>query len=573
MLALRQDSPPLPQLAARLAIPLATFAALRCYSALEPGASGAPEGAFLALFAAALLLTVAAFAVSPALELGAGALIATTAVWSLPPGPARGTALTVTLAATFVVAASRRLRVAVRKGELPFDLAVALALGAQILLRGHLLFAPERTPKTLFALLGLPVIGAGALWLLAKRYGVAQTVCAAALSLTLAPGWNVSSTLGWAGLAAGEALVRKDGPRALRGAALLAALGVVIRAPGLGFASLICGAALALPLPALGAALVTALFLRGPFDPSSLAAAAPQALWALLLVPSLILPARGRWPAALAALLLTIAIPLTPNAGVLAAPIALAALAASSRASIAVPRFVWSGALFLVSALLASYPWLRSLPLPAALRLVGLTPHWFSFLPLAGAVLGLAAIGFWMTREAQERAGWRFAGAALGLVFLAAGLGLTRPGQALLTPEIPVLLEAGQPRWSKPLSGASPRRVTVESSLSNAAGLSRGTPIATVRLFDEGGGHRDWTLRAGIDSGEWAARRPDVLLGAVLESPGPWVSWIADGFLAQRYRSRTELPRGGRAARIEIERAPALPADVTLAIHQLEIEP
>lgn len=568
MPALRQDS--ISQLAPRLALPLAAFAALRAYSALEPGPAAA-EGAFLSLFAVTLLLAVAALAVEPPLELGAGAILATAAAWAFPAGPARGTAVTLVLVATFGVAAGRRIAACARSGELSFDVALAFSLGAQILLRGHLLFAPERSPKTLFALLGLPVLGAAAVAWLARRHGAAQAVGAAALSLTLAPGWNVSSTLGWVGIAATDLLLRKESSRWERGAALAVLLGTIVRSPGLGLAAAIGGAALSFPRPALGAALAAVLALRWPLGSETLAALAPQALWALFLVPSLVLPGKGKGPAALAALLLTVGIPLMPNPGVLAAPIALAVFAASSAPSVAIPRQVWTGVLFLATAFLASYPWLRPAPLPVALGLAGLVPGWPALLVLVGATLGLAVAGLGVAAEGRTRGAWRLAGAALALALLAFALRLPGAGAPLLTPEVPVVLEAGRPRWVQAVSFPGPRSLVVESSLSNGAPLAQGTPVATVRMLDARGGRREWKLRAGVDSGEWAALRPDVLRGATLESPAPWVSWIAGDFLAQRYRSREEIDGVEAASRIEIEREATLPPEVTIALHQVEV--
>ena len=95
---------------------------------------------------------------------------------------------------------------------------------------------------------------------------------------------------------------------------------------------------------------------------------------------------------------------------------------------------------------------------------------------------------------------------------------------------------------------------------------------AVVREPTAAGAESLAELRAGVDSGEWAAQRPDVLASARLESPAPWVSWIANGFYAQRYRSRKELDPGFQAERLEIERSAALPPEVALAIHQVEVE-
>jgi hypothetical protein len=110
----------------------------------------------------------------------------------------------------------------------------------------------------------------------------------------------------------------------------------------------------------------------------------------------------------------------------------------------------------------------------------------------------------------------------------------------------------------------------VESYLANGAGLPRGTPVAIVKLVNAGGRSVDWTLRAGDDTGEWAARRRDVASDGQ-PAPAPWVSWVADGFFAQRYRSRFQLDPPEPLASLRIERAPGAPPNLTVAIYQVEL--
>jgi hypothetical protein len=79
-----------------------------------------------------------------------------------------------------------------------------------------------------------------------------------------------------------------------------------------------------------------------------------------------------------------------------------------------------------------------------------------------------------------------------------------------------------------------------------------------------------WTLRAGDDTGEWAARRPDVARAGT-RTPAAWVSWVAGDFFAQRYRCGWTLEKPLRSSRLRIERVPGAPADLSLALYQLEI--
>jgi hypothetical protein len=111
----------------------------------------------------------------------------------------------------------------------------------------------------------------------------------------------------------------------------------------------------------------------------------------------------------------------------------------------------------------------------------------------------------------------------------------------------------------------------VESSLSGGAGLANGTPVATVRLRDEGGKGVLWILRAGEGTGEWAARRPDVERSSLLKSPPAWMSWVAGDFFGQRYRAVWTLTTAERFTHLRIELARGLPPEVGLTLHQVEV--
>ncbi len=145
------------------------------------------------------------------------------------------------------------------------------------------------------------------------------------------------------------------------------------------------------------------------------------------------------------------------------------------------------------------------------------------------------------------------------------------PGTPLLPPETSVTLDATYPYREKEIPLEPVSSVVLESALSNGAGLADGTPVAKLTLTDPSGHTVEWTIRAGEDTGEWAARRADVLSTARLRSPEPWVTWFADGFLAQRYRSRWDLPVPGKFSRARIERSPDLPPEVTVTVHQVEV--
>jgi hypothetical protein len=97
--------------------------------------------------------------------------------------------------------------------------------------------------------------------------------------------------------------------------------------------------------------------------------------------------------------------------------------------------------------------------------------------------------------------------------------------------------------------------------------------VARVRLLGTGAPPVELELRAGDDTGEWAARRPDVAAAARTRAPRPWMAWVAGTFFGQRYRARLPLPRAGSFVRLEIDLAAGLPPDTGLAIYQVELEP
>ncbi|MEA2561906.1 MAG: hypothetical protein QOH06_3410 [Acidobacteriota bacterium] len=145
------------------------------------------------------------------------------------------------------------------------------------------------------------------------------------------------------------------------------------------------------------------------------------------------------------------------------------------------------------------------------------------------------------------------------------------PGTPLLPPETSVTLDATFPYREKDIPLDPISSLVLESALSNGAGLADGTPVALLTLTDPSGQTAEWTIRAGTDTGEWAAKRADVLPTARLHSPEPWITWFSDGFLAQRYRSEWYLPVPGKFSRARIERNPDLPPEVTVTVHQVEV--
>jgi len=556
----------------RLLVPLGALAAMAAFSGRDTSPEATAEGLYLAVLAAAALLPVGWLAPEPALELGLGAVLATAAVWALPPGPGRGAAVVLVLAAALAVAAARRLSSPAPGGGVAPGVTIPLALGLQILLRGELLLAPVLSARLLVALLVLPVAGGLAVTTLARRHGAVLPLIAAGTALTLAPGFNAASTLALLALAAGDNLSRQDLRWPARAGALAVVLAPIAWQPHFGVVIAACGLALAWPRVGLVLAVLAAVGLeivsKRSWD------AALLSLCALpLLVPAALIPERRRGWNVLAAALLVATAPLVPDLSTLAAPLALAALSLRRDLAFTVPQRVWTGAVLGGTALLASYPWLRQTPMTAALSLLG-PPGATLAIGIVAVVLGLAAFGHGVAPTWSEpvRAA-RLAGLSGACLMLALLQGLPTAGTPLLKPQVPVALDAAHPDWETALPPSPAPAigcVVVESYLANGAALARGTPVAVVKLMGAAGHSVDWTLRAGDDTGEWAARRPDLAHEAV-PVPSPWVSWVADGFFAQRYRSRFQLDRPEPFDRLRIERAPGTPPDLTIALYQVEI--
>jgi hypothetical protein len=556
----------------RLLVPLAALAAMAAFAGRDADPAGMAEGIYLAVLAAAALLPVALLAPAPALELGLGSVLSTAAVWAFPRGPARGAVVVLVVLAALAVAAARRLWQ--EKGRedrgLSPALAIPLALGCQALLRGELLFAPGLTVRTLVALLALPVAGALAVAYLASRRGTVLALVAAGTALALAPGFNVASTLALLALAAGDVLGRRDAGLPARAAALLVVAAPIAWEPGPGVATALCGLALASPLAALALGAVAAGGMAVLFEASRDGMILQFAALPLL-VPAALVPERGRSWNVLTAGLLVATVPLVPDLSALAAPLALAALSMRSGPAFTVPQRVWTGAVLGGTAILASYPWLRPEPMTAALSLLGLPAGPGLAVWAAAVFLALAGLGAVMGRVWEEPVrSARLAGLSAACLTLALLQGLPNAGTPLLVPELPVVLDSGNPSWEADLPGQPVGSVVVESSLANGAALPAGTPVATVKLRDRAGRSVGWTLRAGQNTGEWAARRPDVARAGGA-APQPWISWVAGDFFAQRYRARLRLARRGRFVHLRVERAPGVPQDLEVAVYQMEV--
>jgi hypothetical protein len=593
---------------ARAAVPAALVASGAVLAASSR--SGGAETLYLSLLAGGVLLAVAALAPRPAWEISAGGVLTALLLWVLPAGPTRGAALALLLTGLLAIASCRRLRaIRAMTGPLAATAAVAaaLAVGLQLLLRSDRLLALD--PRALIVLFAMPVAAAAALVLVGHRHGTGRALVAAATVLALSPGWGISSTLAVVALAAGELLLRPRltalqplwMDRALRLAAGLILLAPLLWEPRAGLVPAAAGLALALSLPVDQHPSGVPPWRRwAPGVPAALALAAAAVLpgqpWESVLAAAVwvpfLLPAWGavegrRIPGLAAALALLLAAarlaPAAPQGlAQLAAPAALAALmlparqpgSRSWRDAAAVLQGLWSTVMLATCVLAAAYPWLRPAPLPEAAAIFGLGPAWPTLFLLTGAVAGLAAAaGRW--RLSPWRTGILGAFALLALAIYH----VPPVPVAAAHPAGSVSLEAAAPRWRLELPGDRVGAIVLDTSLSYAADLPALTPVATLRLEGSRGERVEWTLRAGEETGEWAAERLDVASRPGFLAPRPWLVQVVEGgFFARRYRCRFGLDDPHPAnpdvpIRLTLERRPELPPEVTLALFHVEVQP
>jgi hypothetical protein len=361
---------------------------------------------------------------------------------------------------------------------------------------------------------------------------------------------------------AGCVLARRDLSWTARGAALAVLLAPLAWEPWTGAAAAISG--LAVGFPAM-AGVLGLLFAAGKLMLIGSAAAPPgmpdRLASLVFFIPLMFVGNRpGLVPLVTLGLVAT-TVPYLPDVSALAAPLALGVLLLSP-ASLGLQR-AWSGILLATTVLLTSYPWLRSSLVEQILSHEGSLAAAF-MLPLLFIVL--------RTVFDEEHLGrYLRAEAALAAAAFAGLLPFLLPAGTLVTAGRTVLLDASRPVWETSVPPGPVQALVIESSLSNSSPLAPDTTVATVRLVGVGGPGTSWPLRVGQDTGEWAARRADVEKQSLSRPPEPWVSWVAGDFLAQRYRSRHDLPAPERAARLRIERAPGLPADLVIALHGVEV--
>ena len=505
---------------------------------------------------AATVLFAAALVVGPRCSGRLPLLVgASLALWVLPPGALGATTVQLLGLGAFAAAIWERWR----RAEVWSPLALAaVALGLEALFR----------PGSLLALVHDGVSGGLVLWpvalMAAAAIAIERFVSAEAALLTLTstavlgPGFDPTVALLVAGLTGALVVATLDLPIGARGVGAGVALSPALVDPRLAIVSVAAGVLFALPRwPAftLAAALATGAALMGHEPIASLAA-----LWPLVVVlPPLMVPgglgirrALGVGAVAFSAALLS-----TPPVGAVVG--AVLAVALVSRDS---PRQwgTWVLAVTAVAAPFSMYPWLRDEPVASAVAALGVPAGW----PAALGVVGLLAIA--VRLSAHHRRHLVTLAIVLGW-WLRFGLGAEGDHRVWL--DTTATLDRESPRVEIETEGAVVDRLVLDSTTANAAGLPTGTVVATVRIQKTDGAVARWPLRAGVESGEWAARRPDLALTLPASA---WKAWVpeAGGFFGQRYRARWQPDGAVAADTISIERSPDLPDGVVVVITRVE---
>ncbi|HVS03105.1 MAG TPA: hypothetical protein VMT16_10085 [Thermoanaerobaculia bacterium] len=557
----------------------------------------AAETWYLLLAAGVPLLAAAVTAPPPAREAGWGAVVAATALYALPAGPQRGAALLAVAAGVLVVALGRRLRRVLRDApphpsplptadrgpsdasgsvgwaallrEAPWM--AAAALGLQALLRASELL-PAQLDLHQLARLTLPPLGAAlALLALRRRFPPSAVLLLGSAPLLAGGSFTATGVVPLLALAAAAEIAaawrRPRGARewlriAVAAALLLALTALRARATLLGLAAA-AGLGLGTPAALGAAALALLLGLVAPHPENTL-----RTLWMVpWVLPVALLPRALPLPALLCGVALAGAGGLLLPAGDgLVAGLAVLLLGLR-RGWPRQAQFSWSAILLTPALLLAAYPWLR--PHPAAL------PSGLLGLPTEGApilaALAVTAAAAWACRAWS--AGWRWRVAAVALAAaVVVGWALLPPRSVSLLDGTTIRLDAEGPTWEAPWEGATVRAVTIGSLASHAGALAPGTPLAHLVLAAPDGAGARLPLRAGEETGEWAARRPDQ---AAVAAPPPWVSWVPPSgeFFAQRYRAEWRFAPPVGVVRIRLERHPRLPPEVQLTVTSLEVAP
>jgi len=564
-----------------LLLPVAAWAAIHTFAAAELNPTTGAEGLFLALWAGVMIAVLSALSPPPKLEAAGAAILAVLAVWGIYAVPTRGAAVGLILVAGLSIASWRRLA-----DEWPRPSWASLfqiALGLQILF-GSRMFLHLDWERALIDLLALPAVGALAAWFIAARQPSAALV-GGALVVLQQGGWTPMGVLvlfvaaiavHTAGIAIDRSSIR------LYVVLAAAAIGVLaISALQSARWSILIAMMMTVYVPRwrrvrpgilIAVAGVAVLLIVGPMP--AWREALDTAWWFAVLLPGALFMEPSRQAEGLVTLGLSmLALVYVPPEYVLPAALVFIAISLRGRGHIAQIQGSWASVWLGIAALCSSYPWLRPHPLPAAGRLLGLAPH-----PVPAAIVltvAAALVLVWpRIRRLPAARHWPVGtGVVVGAVV---ALMISMPPAVGAERELaPEVLNVQHSSWSMEWrSPVTTRHIVLDTYLSNSASLSAGTPVADIDL-ETTSGPRSFALRAGIDTGEWAAERPDVAAQPGFKAPEAWLSWVAPdrSFFARRYRARFTLDPAAKVERLSIHLSAAIPKDVSVTLWHLELEP
>ncbi|MEM6792340.1 MAG: hypothetical protein AAF725_00030 [Acidobacteriota bacterium] len=536
-------------------LPVILWLSLQALASAQFDPAEGAETAFLGLMAAGAVACMGALAPRrPIAEIAAGLAVAV--LWCVHDSGGRGSLLTLILTLGLLTAA-RGAAVSLgeaaakdrgegdvfgRKALEHAGFFVPACLGWQLVVRPDLLLPPWLDARTLVSVLPLPILAGLALALLAERRGLEGARLAGLVAAVLAPGWNVTTTLGLLALAAlGWILPARRHSPPDQGTVLTVA------------AAVLCGG----------------LLVAVAFEGGGAALALPLVL-TLCLIPTLFrVRVDGSWLAGLALMAGGSALRPDPETLVLGAGwLALEIARGASAERVRLQR-AWGTLAACAVALAAGYP--RLLPDP----ILAPPPRSAAFL-LLGSAAAVWLLDLLARRLDQPAS--RLLGPALLATAIAAA-----PAAPLAVFDQPRTLGP----WGHTLvfdlpapsveRGASAPAALLDTSLVHGVELPRGAPVARVEWLDAAGEVLESrSILAGEHTAEWAAGRADVAARPGFHSPPPRAFSLApDGrFFAQHFRTRLEVgATAAPAARLRIVRDPALPEATRVLLHRLEIRP
>jgi hypothetical protein len=537
---LRRSSPPLlPLLPVAIAALLLAAASAIAEAPFEIAALAPPwTAAIFGLCLASRSIAAPIFA----------ATFAPLAVVALAPGTRWFAVQAVAVVAALEVARTWARRLRTTEAQPTFAELFGIALALHALLAARQLVPWESTPRQVFLLLAPPLVAALAGWRLVRTPSSASGLPTPLLLTWLAlsaigPGFTIPVLLTLVAFAAANEFRDGASTRSHRNvASVLIALPCFFETR-IGILAAASAAVWAWPsplprllLPAGVAALAFWTRLREPAE------VLPELAWLAALAPALWFLPRADRVLGLSALLLglagLLALPEGPGQlGTLAPALALLLLAMRRGQRV---QGAWSLGAVALAALAAGFPWLGVDPLETVRRAID----------LPGALSG----GWvWHGRHVSrdELGGSDEAGGARG------------PAGANGDPSI----------LARIVVEDSVSQVAVVSQMANAARLPAGSTVAVLRARGANGERLTFPLRAGIDTGEWAAQREQVA------APQPWRSFLAP-LSAANPRAGCEIGNIYRAhfafgslappVVLEVERAATLPATTILEVRGLE---